>query len=339
MSVPKYVVVIGASSGGLDAISELISQFRPNMDAAYFVVMHMAKKGVGDFLLYKIQPLTPLRCIIPRHGDPIETGTIYFAPANKHLLMDQERVIIGHGPEENRWRPSIDILFRSAAVSFNVYCVGIILTGYLSDGTAGMQAIKRCGGTTIVQDPNEAEIPDMPLSILENMEVDHCIGLNKIGVELAQILQIKSRLPVEIPADTRKEAEIGQRTATGMDHVSAIAQNSVYACPDCGGVLWEVNHDNPNMARYRCSTGHAYTEVELSIKQSEALESTLWVALRIMEERRNLMVKLENDYRNRGLPNMAKSYGDKVRDLEVHLSNLKDILFSTENDEEKKIAS
>jgi two-component system, chemotaxis family, protein-glutamate methylesterase/glutaminase len=327
---PKCIVVIGASSGGMNALSELLSQFHAGMDAAFFIVMHLAKKGMGDFLLYRLQPTTSLPCVIAKDGMAIEKGKVYFAPINKHLVVKNGWIVIGNGPEENRWRPSIDVLFRSAAAAYSSQTIGIILTGYLSDGTSGMLAIKRCEGLTIAQDPNQAEVPDMPLSVLENMEVDHCIPLSEMAPVIEEHIAGFEKKNVEIPADIVREAEIAEKSATGIDQIQDLGERSVYSCPDCGGHLWEMTSEK--ISRYRCNIGHAYTEREFFIKQAEALESTLWVAVRIMEERKNLMIKLENDYRRKGLATMSVFYKDKGEEMRIHIDKLKEILFDAEND-------
>ncbi|HZH95431.1 MAG TPA: chemotaxis protein CheB [Flavisolibacter sp.] len=328
-SDPKCIVVIGASSGGINALQELVSYLTPAFDAAFFVVMHLSRSGMGDFMQYRLQPHTALKCIVGNEGMPVQRGCIYLAPVNKHLLVKEGRIIIGHGAPENRWRPSIDVLFRSAAASYGSSVIGIVLTGYLSDGTAGMNAIRKCGGITMVQDPNEAEVPDMPLSVLENMDVNYCVPLGQIGRTLQGV--IDSFVPANsiIPPEIIREAEIAEKVATGIDVVRTVAEGSVYACPDCGGVLWEVKDDN--ICRFRCNIGHAYSEAELHVKQAESVDATLWMAVRIMEERKNLLIKLEADYERRGLLNMASTYRQKHTEITTHIDKLKEILFDVEN--------
>ena len=174
---PQHIIVIGTSAGGLNALSELVSQLKKEWDAAYFVVLHLSRKGISDFLVHQLQQYTTLPCQLGNNDQDIEKGHIYIAIPNFHLLIKKGKVRLGNGPTENRWRPSIDVLFRSAAASYNSHVTGIILTGLLDDGTSGMWAINRTGGTLVVQDPNEAEYPDMPLAVLNRMEADYCITL------------------------------------------------------------------------------------------------------------------------------------------------------------------
>src|SRR5665647_95453 len=177
MDEPKFVIIVGTSAGGLKALSEFAGQLKPGLDAAVFIVMHLSRTSISDFLMHRLQPLTDLKCEVATEGATIKKGHIYVAAPNLHLLVKKGKIILGYGPEENRWRPSIDVLFRSAAAAYSTRVIGVILTGLLDDGTTGMLAIKRSGGTCIVQNPNEAEFPDMPLSVLDNMEVNYCISL------------------------------------------------------------------------------------------------------------------------------------------------------------------
>src|SRR5688572_2762208 len=175
-ALPSFFAIgIGASAGGTNAVSELISQLPATLNAAVFVVFHLSKIAMPEILLERMKKHTKLLCRIANDKEPIEPGTIYLASPNAHLLVKDKNILLGHGPTENRFRPSIDVLFRSIAADFGERSIGIVLTGFLNDGTVGMNAIKQSGGYTIVQDPNEAEYPDMPLSVLETMEADHCI--------------------------------------------------------------------------------------------------------------------------------------------------------------------
>jgi two-component system chemotaxis response regulator CheB len=215
-------------------------------------------------------------------------------------------------------------LFRSAAVSHGNRVIGIILTGYLNDGTSGMNAIKRSGGTCIVQDPNQAEYPDMPLSVLESMEVDYCVPLNEIGETIKEITKKAEERIVVIQDDVLWEAEISEKVVTRIDAVAQIGETTNYACPDCGGGLWHIKNDKNT--RYRCHIGHSYTEKDLVLKQSQTIEATLWVALRMMEERRLLLNKLSDKETNKGLSKLGLSHNQRALELEGHIEKLKELL-------------
>ncbi len=330
MKEPKFIIVVGTSAGGMNALVEFVSQLKENIDAAFFIVMHLSRTSISDFLVHRLQPHTSLKCEVAKEDAIIEKGHIYVAAPNQHLLVKKNKIILGRGPEENRWRPSIDVLFRSAAAAYSTRVIGIVLTGSLDDGTTGMLAIKRSGGTCMVQDPNEAEYPDMPLSVLNNMEIDYCIPLNQMGETIFEITQTN---PEEIaaPKEVIIESEIAERVVVDYEHVKQLGEKSIYACPDCGGGLWDIPKQNGKSERYRCHIGHSYSEKDLVLKQGEILESTLWIALRIMEERRNLLKKMEDDNKKKGLSKMASSYQEKGEDIQFHVDKMKEILYATQD--------
>jgi two-component system, chemotaxis family, protein-glutamate methylesterase/glutaminase len=326
---PKYIVVIGASAGGLDALAEMVRHLQKGLDVAYCIVLHLSRKGIGDYVVHRLMQATSMPCSLAINSSSIKKDHIYIARPNQHLLVKDSKFILGGGPEENRFRPSIDVLFRSAAAYYSSNSIGIILSGMLDDGTSGMWAIKRSGGTCIVQDPNEAEYPDMPLSVINNMQIDHVTALEDMGGVIAQILKNKKGRKKPVPKDVLIESNIAERTAVTIEDVEKIGKISVFACPDCGGNLWSVKHDLLN--RYRCHIGHAYTERDLVVKQAETASTTLWVALRMMEERKHLLKKLEVDYSKKGHKTLATINIEKHDEMQRHIDKLKDILFDLQN--------
>lgn len=321
---PKFIVVIGASAGGLNALAELVRRLPPGLDAAFCIVLHLSRKGIGDFVVHRLSKVTTMPCSMALNGTAIEKGQLYVAPPNQHLLVKDGKLLLGSGPQENRFRPSIDVLFRSAAVAYTSHAIGIILSGMLDDGTSGMWAIKRSGGVCIVQDPNQAEYLDMPMSVINNMHVDYVSELGDIGNLLADITSQDRNLYVEVPQDVILESQISEKTAVGIDVVEQIAEKSVFACPDCGGNLWTVKGDIIN--RYRCHIGHAYTERDLVVKQAETASSTLWVALRMMEERKHLLRKLEVEYAQKGYNSLSQDHLERKDEMQRHIDTLKIIL-------------
>ena len=320
------MVVIGTSAGGIRALEELVMQLDPNMDAAFFVVIHLSRKGVGDVLFQRLQQHSKLPCRVGENGEPIKRGVVYLAPPDHHMLVDKGTIIIGKGAPENRWRPSINNLFRSAAANYNARVIGMILTGLLDDGTAGMSTIKRAGGITIVQNPDEADYPDMPLSVLENIDVDHVESLSKMGLLLREIINNTDPVEVSVPFDIRKETEIDRRISTRVEDMQGFEKTDLN-CPDCGGGLYITQKDHPT--HYRCHVGHSYTDLELLNRMAEVMEGTFWTALRMMEERRALLLKLARRDQERGYGSSAKLHQEKADDLEVHIDNLKQILFTS----------
>ncbi|HUS01312.1 MAG TPA: chemotaxis protein CheB [Chitinophagaceae bacterium] len=324
MAEPKYILVVGASAGGLNSVTELCAQLKEEMHLAVFVVIHLNPASLGGILLQRIQRSTAYKCVEAEDGANIKSNHIYMVLDDKHLVVKKGKIVLGDGPAENRWRPSIDILFRSAAAAYGSSCFGVILSGMLQDGTAGMLALKRCGGTCIVQDPKQAEYPDMPQSVLDNVEIDYSVPLEQMGA----ILFEKTRNGVKphiCPDDVKAEAEIAEKSAVGIDRVSPIGEKSLFSCPDCGGGLWEMK--NESFTRYRCHTGHVYSEKDLLLKHNEALENTLWVALRMMEERRNLLKKMSAEELSKGWIRSAGLKKEREKDLEDHIDRLRNILF------------
>jgi two-component system chemotaxis response regulator CheB len=325
-----YAITIGASAGGLDAVRELIRQIPKNINAAIFVVLHLSKAAVPEILVERIKKVSALPCSVALHNQTIKPGHIYIAPPDAHLMINRDSIIIGHGPAENRFRPSIDVMFRSAAASFGQATIGVVLTGFLNDGTAGMWAIKQSGGHCLVQDPNEAEYPDMPLSVIETMEADHCIPLKTMGKIIQKITQKKPVKSTDPPAIVIAESKLSEKAATSIEGVSELGEKTVYACPDCGGGLWHL--ENSRVKHYRCHIGHSYSEKDLQIKQSETIEHTLWVALRMMEERKILLMKLASENRKKGLEFLQKSVSEQAGQLTVHIEKMKGLLFEINKD-------
>ena len=327
---PKFIVVIGASAGGLNALIELVHHLETGMDTAYCVVLHLSRKGVGDFVVHRVKQYTSMSCSLVTDGEPIESDHIYVAKPNQHMLVKDDKFLLGAGPEENRWRPSINVLFRSAAVAYSTHAIGIILSGLLDDGTSGMWAIKRSGGKCIVQDPDQAEYPDMPFSVMNHMEVDHVLALADIGPMIANIITHSVGEKKPAPDEVIAESKIAEKTAVGIDDVRKLSgEQSVFACPDCGGGLWDMKDDV--IRRYRCHIGHAYTERDLVLKQAETAGSTLWVALRMMEERKHLLRKLEVENTKKGFTYLTASHVEKQDEMQRHIDKLKEILCDLQN--------
>ena len=283
-------------------------------------------------MAHRISQVTSMPCRLATNGEQAVQDHIYVARPNQHLLIKDGKFILGSGPEENRWRPSIDVLFRSAAISYSSRTIGIILSGFLDDGTSGMSAIKRCGGTCIAQDPDEAEYPDMVLSVINCIEVDHVVTLANMGSIVENIIKESIGEKMPVPADVVAESRIAEEIAVGIEDVKKLnVEQSVFACPDCGGGLWRVKDDV--ITRYRCHIGHAYSERDLIIKQAEVAGSTLWVALRMMEERKHLLKKMEVENTKKGYKSLANSNIEKQGELGKHIDKLKEILFDLQNQE------
>jgi two-component system chemotaxis response regulator CheB len=330
MEVDK-VVVIGASAGGLKAVYQLVGNLPPDLPLTIFVVIHMSKHSQPDVIVQQLQKSTSYKCAVATDGLPIEMGSIYLAPADSHLLIKRGKMRLGHGPHENRWRPSINVMFRSAAAAYGSEVTGIILSGLLDDGTSGMAAIKRCGGMCIVQEPAEAEFMDMPVNVINNVQVDHRVLVQDMGYIIADVLSKPVRnLPV--PEDVLLESQITERMASSITNMEKIATHSNFTCPDCGGGLWRIK--NEKFGRYRCHTGHVYTDEVLLEKQNEQMEESVWISIRMIEERRNLLLNLVSQNKTDNIA-ITKDYQARADELSVHVERLKALLVTMNKHESK----
>lgn len=324
MNEPSHIVVVGASAGGFKAISALLTAIDGLPDMAVFVVLHVAKNSSGSVLTNLLQKNTSLTCKRAEDGLAIEAGNVYIAIPDCHLIVKQGYMSLIKGPPENRWRPSIDVLFRSAAVAYNSRVTGIVLSGLLDDGTSGMVAIKRCGGICIVQEPEEAEFEDMPTNVLQRVDVDYQVPVADIGYILNDLFSQPEKLPVKVPDDLLIEANITENMVSNIEDLEKIGTRSNYTCPECGGSLWSVDKDA--VKRYRCFTGHVFTEGLLLEEQSEQVEESLWASIRMMEERRNLLLTTAYNYETIQNTPMAEQKRDEAVTMAKHIGQLKALI-------------
>jgi two-component system chemotaxis response regulator CheB len=260
----------------------------PDFPAIVGVVLHI---GQQSSILPEL--LTGRGALPARHaadGEELRPGRIYVAPPDEHMLFTPGRVRLSRGPRENHARPAVDPLFRSVALGWGSRAIGVVLTGDLDDGTAGLAAIKECGGIAVVEDPATALEPSMPRSALANVAVDHCLPLPQIVPALERLVGQSRDLSLK---QERGQAFHEQAVFEGkspMENLEAIARPSTLTCPDCGGALWEMKQTRP--LRYRCHTGHAFGAVTLDRMQAETAEHALWSSVRALRERQLLLRRL-----------------------------------------------
>lgn len=317
------IVVVGVSAGGMDALTRLVAQLPAEFPASVFVVHHMSADTTGEALVGAMNQHGKLPCSHPQDRERFVPGHIYLAPSDHHMMIGRGgRILVTKGAAENRSRPAIDPLFRSAAVAYGNRVIGILLTGYLDDGTSGMSAIKRCGGTCVVQDPKDAAYPDMPRNALNQVRIDHCLPLAEMGDLLSKLVRRKLGKRKAVPKDIAIEAKIAERVLSDLRSVDALGEQVPFNCPGCGGVLWRIDQGKP--LRYRCHTGHAYSAPVLLAEQTAKIEETLWVALRMFEERRNLLVTMAASPDS----NRNRSAAERARQSEVHIERIRAMLKS-----------
>jgi two-component system, chemotaxis family, protein-glutamate methylesterase/glutaminase len=324
--IGHHIIAIGTSAGGMEALTCLVRQFPPDIRATIFIVQHLAPQATAETLLHRLQAYTKIPCKVARHQEQFQPGTIYIGPSDFHLLIKRNRMLVTKGARENRYRPAIDPLFRSAAVVYGPRVIGVVLTGLLDDGTAGLQAIKQCGGVAVVQDPKDAAYPDMPQSALSNVEVDHCVPLDEMGLLLKTLITRRHAKRTIIPQDVRTEALIAERVLSDVAQVNGLGTHVPYNCPNCGGVLWEMKARRAG--RYRCHTGHSFTATALVTAQSEKIEEVLWVAMRMLEERKNLFGRI---LRNDNGPAMQRLYTHRLRENQSHIERIRSMLLSPDS--------
>ena len=286
----RDIFIIGTSAGGVEALTVLARGLPAGFPGSIFVVMHIPAQS-HSLLPAILSRYGHLPAVHPVDGDQIKPGHIYIAPPDHHMLLESGFIRLNRGPRENRHRPSIDPMFRSAAVAYGPRVVGLVLTGSLDDGTAGLLAVKRSGGIAVVQDPQDALYPSMPQNALQNVEVDHRLPMNEIPgllVRLAGTPIPEGAVPV--PEDVNTELQMVEMEAQSPEDLQRLGVASIYTCPECHGTLWEMHNDH--LLRFRCRVGHAYTAESLLVDHDESLEAALWAALRALEESASLSRRL-----------------------------------------------
>ena len=307
------VVVVGASAGGVPVLSAFVADLPAKLDAAVFIVLHASADSprlLADILARKAA--LPVRYAVD--GDPIIAGEIRVAVPDCHLLLEPSFMRVVHGPKENRSRPSADPLFRSAAWSFGPAVIGIIMSGMLSDGTAGLWAIKSCGGTTIVQDPSDAIYPDMPRSAIQSVPIDHCVPSTAMGGLVARLVSGRAHgeSTWERPPRMRIETQFAtmQTPAGDLSAMDRIGKLSALTCPACKGSLWEI--DDVHVLRFRCHTGHAFSAESLDGAQRERIEDAVYTAIAALEEDVQFSGVLEKRFGDRDQTHLAAQYRMKA---------------------------
>jgi len=261
---------------------------------------------------------------------------VYVATPNEHLMFDAGGVLrVLHGPRENGARPSIDALFRSAAVHFGPRVVGILLSGRLFDGAAGLAAVERCGGVSMVQDPADAVESEMPTSALAAARIDHCLPAAELGPKLAELVHARRSELVAVPAELKHEARLAIAAASGPS--PAPFETPTLTCPACDGPLSELGESA--VAKFRCEIGHAYNADSLLVEQSRMVERALWIALRTLQERAVLLRRMAFEAQGRGHRSTAGSFDDRRRELEEHLHTLREAIEVLTNEVAPPIAA
>ena len=334
----KYdIVVIGASAGGMEALKQLVTRLPSNFPCAIFIVWHVAPQypSMLPQILERVCPLPVAHAI---DKEAIQPGRIYVAPPDHHLLVEPGHVRVTHGPKENRFRPSIDVLFRSAALAYGSQVIGVVLTGFLDDGASGLYAIKERGGLAVVQDPLDALHSSMPIQAMKVVAVDHCVPIAKMGALLVNLANKVIKEKEEPVSDQMKlEVKVALEDNAFESGIMKLGQLSPYTCPECHGVLLLLKEGN--IIRFRCHTGHAYSLNSLLAELTESIESSLWSTLRGIEESQLLMNHIADHLHEANNGEMAELFLQKSKEAKKRAELVKQAVMSNETLSEEKLSS
>ncbi len=321
------IFVVGASVGGIQAVSTLVSGLPQDFPGAVFIVVHTAAGSPG-MLASILSRKAKVPVEVPADGDKIIRGHVYVAPPGRHMVLNDSRIRLTLGPTENRYRPAIDPLFRSAARFYDSRVVGVVLTGYLDDGTAGLISVKKAGGLAIVQDPEEAEAPSMPLSALAHVDVDRKTTLAELPALIDSLARQGAWAGNEVVADKgnkgNSDMERKRQRNNGEVDERLNGEPSAYVCPACQGTLWEV--DQEGLLTFRCRVGHAYSAESMLEDQTDEVERALWASLRSLEENADLSTRLARKAKQSNLPISAKSYLERAEVAKQNADVLRQML-------------
>lgn len=320
----RDVIAIGTSAGGVEALLFLAQRLPHGLPASVLVTLHLAShfRSSLDVMLSRAGPLP---ATFAAQGDRLERGRIYIAPPARHLLLDGDHLSLGLGPRENNARPAIDPMLRSVAVCCGARSIGVVLTGTLGDGAAGLWALKHCGGLAVVQDPSDAAYPEMPQTALQRSNADRVAPLAEIPELLESLVREPPGEPTRVPEHFKLEVEIARNGNSTMDQMDRIGRRSVLTCPDCQGIMWEI--DEGEFIRYRCHLGHAYAADPMSLALDESIRRALASGLRALEERAVLAQGIAERAGRRGNQKaLAESWARKAREFDREAETVRDSL-------------
>jgi two-component system chemotaxis response regulator CheB len=329
--IKRDIVVIGASAGGVSALERLVMTMPKDYQGSVFIVMHTPPFSPSK-LPEILSRAGELEAIHPGEEEEIAAGKIYIAPPDHHMLIEGNKVVVRKGPKENRFRPSIDALFRSAAYEFGKRVIGVILTGALDDGTSGLWTIKRLGGIVISQNPAEATFPEMPQSAIEYVETDYVVKVTEIGAILNRLISDPIKDKKEAPKEELErlalEVEIASSDNAFEKGIMEMGEMAAFTCPSCHGALVMIKEGG--RVRYRCHTGHAFTASALLAGITESVEETLWQAMRGLEETSMLLQHIGEHIMDSGDHDAANIFMKKANETADKARTVHDSVFKNE---------
>lgn len=305
----RDIVVVGASAGGIEALTTFLGSLPSDLEAAVLVVQHLSPQSTGQ-LVRLLGRHSALPVVWADQGMPIERGRVYLGPPDVHFLVERSRIALVAGAMENHARPSINRLFRSAAASYGSRVVGVLLTGMLDDGAAGLLAVRACGGVVIVQDPVDAAFPSMPRSALEAMTPDAVLPLREIPAEIVRRVAEPAQ-EVDVPPEVALEADLDRTGRVDVSAMRSLGPQATISCPECGGPTWAVGETSTRS--YRCYLGHASSAHTMLATKGSEVDRAMWAAVRALEERGATYSRLASDAESFGSSATALRYRDQAQ--------------------------
>jgi two-component system, chemotaxis family, protein-glutamate methylesterase/glutaminase len=323
----RDTIVLGASAGGIEALSRLLPAFTLGVEASVFVVQHLPADGhsVLDQILARA---TSYKAAFAEDGEVILPRRVYVAPPDRHLLIDDGRIRLWHGARENRSRPAIDPLFRSAAAARRGRVIAGVLSGLLDDGAAGLLSVKRCGGIAFVQSASDAVEPEMPERAAEVLgeSLDGALSADAMGAQMVALVGTPAPAG-HVPADVTLELEMLLGEVAAIEALSSRGAPVPVSCPECGGPLWSLR--DGRLQRYRCHTGHTYGVEGLLSAQNLQIEQALWAAIKGLDQRSQVLLNLSRDESMRRRPAAAKNFETEAAQIRAHAQTLRDVLVAS----------
>jgi two-component system chemotaxis response regulator CheB len=324
----QHIIVVGSSAGGVEALSLLLNGLPKDLDAAVLVVQQTPGHSPSE-LAEMLNLRSELPVAIPSNAETILAGRIYLAPPNQHLMIKNGAILLGNGPKENRSRPAIDVLFRTAAHAYGPKVIGVILSGVLNDGTAGLMSIKSHGGKSVVQEPTEAVFDGMPRSAIALTQVDYILKATEIGPLLGTLIKntdVVNEDAIAMP-EYRDQADIGEVGGPGIKNVAPYPPSAL-TCPSCGGAVWQIQEQS--LILFKCHTGHSYTAELMLEEQSEMVDAAAWILLRSMNENIHLRRQLCEWSRSAGHLKEAEFHEQQAIEAEKQSLSFRNLLLSNE---------
>jgi two-component system chemotaxis response regulator CheB len=329
-SARVQVVAVGASAGGIEALRHLVAGLPGDFPAAVLVVLHLPPKGTS-VLPQILARAGALEASAAVDGEIAVGGHIYVAPPDCHLLVDGGSLHLDHGPKVNGHRPAIDPLFASVADAFGSAAAGVVLSGVLDDGTAGLMAIKRAGGATLAQDPGDALYDMMPRTAIEVVSPDHVGTAEQLGQVLAAMA---TGAPPDPPVAARRHREHLVEVDRGASDDPQPGTLTGLTCPECNGAIWL--DESGAVSRFACRIGHAFSVESFDDAQTARVETALWTALRTLEERAALYRRMAERHRQSGHTRLAERFALRGEGALHHAFVLRELVeeFDGARDEE-----